>query len=352
METAIKGKKPHGLEAGDCDKRFSALQAKVFSLLVFSDSWKSPTELKHRDLKARKCLVFLNVSRAKRLSHCEQLTKRFYRAVETLQSRQIIGISLKIKKNTCAACLSNRWEMVRKIFPSGNIPAANQRAGYGTLKRLWDKEPGPSPNKAKMVSSSSYFSLLFELPTVYLLLLLVFSVWHGFFQKLSWFPFFEVFFFWKKKRKKRFCWLWFLMRPTSPPPLLGNVAWRESIVSLTPAADWMGGHWSWDVETRGRCCPHLISTEAGLDASQEWSFTCRASSALLCRDNSIQFGSIGASPVCQRSSSLAIVESVSAVFLSVKVNHRCQYSWSYLYQHKSSLSVLSISIKYWSSASL
>lgn len=93
-----KGKNRTGLEAGDCDKRFSALQAKVFSLLVFSDSWKSPTELKHRDLKARKCLVFLNVSRAKRLSHCEQLTKRFYRAVETLQSRQIVGISLKIKK--------------------------------------------------------------------------------------------------------------------------------------------------------------------------------------------------------------------------------------------------------------
>lgn len=106
----------------------------------------------------------------------------------------------------------------------------------------------------------------------------------------------------------------------------------------------MGGHWSWDVETWGRCCPHLISTEAGLDASQEWSFTCRASSALLCRDNSIRFGSIGTSPVYQHSPSLSMVESVSAVFISVNVNHRCQYSWSHLHQHKSSLSILTISI--------
>lgn len=137
-----KGKKPHGLEAGDCDKRFSALQAKVFSLLVFSDSWNSPTELKHRDLKARKCLIFLNVSRAKRLSHCEQLTKRFYRAVETLQSRQIVGISLKVKKTPVLSVYQTDEKWWGKSFPQGIFlqptkePAMALWRGFGTRNQV------------------------------------------------------------------------------------------------------------------------------------------------------------------------------------------------------------------------
>lgn len=118
----------------------------------------------------------------------------------------------------------------------------------------------------------------------------------------------------------------------------------EGILSLTPAADWMGGHWSWDVEIWGRCSTHLISTEAWLDARQECSFTCRASSALLCWDNSTRFGSIGTSPVCQRSSRLSTVQSLSAVFISINGIHHCQHSSSPLYQHKSSLSIPIISI--------
>lgn len=269
--------------------------------------------------------------RAKRLSNCEQLTKRLYRAVETLQSREIVDLSLKIKNHLCRL-------FIKQMRNGGENLSLREYSCSQPKRWLWYFEEAlgqgtrTSLNKAKMVSSGPYFSLLFELPTVYLLLLLVFSVWHGFFHRLSWVPFFEVFFFWKKKT---FCWLWFLMCPPSPPPLLGECG-LESILSLTPATDWMGGHWSWDVETWGRCSTHLISSEAWLDASQERSFTCRASSALLCWDNSTRFGSIATSPVYQRSSSLSIVQSLSAEFISINVIHHCQYSAGHLYQHKSS----------------
>lgn len=116
--------------------------------------------------------------------------------------------------------------------------------GYGTLKRLWDKEPGPSPNKAKMVSSGPYFSLLFELPTVYLLLLLVFSVWHGFFQKLSWFPFLKSFSFEKKKKEEKEKVLLTLV--SSAPHLSTTAPWgmwpgeRASLVRPQLRTGWEG----------------------------------------------------------------------------------------------------------------